>query len=57
MEGTVNSINKLCDKVETVSGFRYLGEKLNASGGCKAAVTANLRFRKCGKLLLGNNFL
>ena len=57
MEGTVDSIEKLCDKVETVNGFFYLGDRLNASGGCEAAVTARVligwvRFRKCGELLL-----
>ena len=34
MEETVNSIEKLCDEVETLNGFRYLGDRLNASGGC-----------------------
>ena len=61
MEGTMNSIEKLCDEVETVNGFCYLGDRLNASGGCEAAVTARVRigwerFRKCGELLLGNRF-
>ena len=59
MEGTVDSIEKLCDEVETVNGFCYLGDRLNASGGCEAAVTARVRigwvrFRKSGELLLGN---
>ena len=36
-------------------------DRLNASGGCEAAVTARVRigwvrFRKCGELLLGNRF-
>ena len=61
MEGTMDSIEKLCDEVETVNGFCYLGDRLNASGGCKAAVTARVRigwvrFRECGELLLGNRF-
>ena len=43
----------MCDKVETVKGFCYLGDRLNASGGCEAAVTARTRvgrkkFRECG---------
>ena len=47
--------------METVNGFCYLGDRLNASGGCEAAVTARVRigwvrFRECGKLLLGNRF-
>ena len=61
MEGTVDSIEKLCDEVETVNGLCYLGDKLNASGGCEVAVTARVgidwvRFRECGELLLGNRF-
>ena len=61
MEGTVDSIEKLCDEVEMVNGFCYLGDRLNASGGCEAAVTARVRiggarFRECGEFLLGNWF-
>ena len=61
MEGTINSIQKLCNQVETVNGFCYLGGRLNASGGCEAAVTARVRigwvgFRECGELLLENRF-
>ena len=43
MEGTMDSIEKLCDEVETVNGFCYLGDRLNSSGGCEAAVTARVR--------------
>ena len=44
-----------------MNGFCYLGDRLNASGGCEVAVTArvrisSVRFRKCGELLLGNRF-
>ena len=61
MEGTVDSMEKLCDEVETVNGFCYLGDRLNAGCGCVAAVTARVRinwvkFRKCGELLLENIF-
>ena len=61
MEGTVDLMEKLCDEVETVNGFYYLENRLNASGGCEAAVTARVRigwkrFRECGELLLGNRF-
>ena len=61
MEGTMDSIEKLCDEVETVNGFCYLVDILNASGGCEAAVTARVRigwvrFRECGELLLENRF-
>ena len=61
IEGTMDSIEKLCDEVETVNGFCYLGDRLNASGGCEAAVTARVRigwvrFRECREFLLGNRF-
>ena len=57
----MDSIEKLCDEVETVNGFLFLGDRLNTSGGYEAAVTARVRigwvkFRKCGELLLGNRF-
>ena len=57
----MDSIEKLCDEVETVNRFCYFGDRLNASDGCKAAVSARVRigwerFRKCGELLLGNRF-
>ena len=47
---------KLCEEVETVRGFCYLGDRLNAGGGCDAAVTARARiarvkFRECRELL------
>ena len=30
----------LCDKVETVREFTYLGDRVSVGGGCEAAVTA-----------------
>ena len=39
----MDSIEKLCDEVETVNGFCYLRDRLNASGGLQAAVTARVR--------------
>ena len=47
--------------METVNGFCYLGDRLNASGGCEAAVTATvrislIRLRECAELLPGNRF-
>ena len=44
-----------------MSGFCYFGDRLNGSGGCKAAVTARViigwvSFKKCGELLFGNRF-
>ena len=61
MEGMVNSIEKLCDEMEAVNGFCYLGVRLYARGSCKSAVTARVRidwsrFRECGEWLLGNRF-
>ena len=57
----VDSIENLCNEVEGVNRFGYLGDRLNSSGSCEAAVTARLRivwvrFRECGELLLGNRF-
>ena len=52
MEEMMDLIKKLCDKVETVNGFCYLGDRLNFSGGCEAAVTVQVKigwvtFREC----------
>ena len=51
----------LSDGVETVSKFSYLGDRLNATGGCKTAVTARskigwMRFRECSEILKGRKF-
>ena len=55
-------VEELCEEVEMVRSFRYLGDRVNASGGCEAAVTARARigwvkFRKCGELLNSKRFL
>ena len=60
-DGTEELVEVLCDEVETVKGFRYLGDRLNASGGCETAVTSRVRigwmkFRECGELLRGRRF-
>ena len=62
MEDIVEPVEELCDEVETVNGFCYLGDKVNASGGCETAVTARARigwakFRECGELLYGGELL
>ena len=49
------------DEAETVKGFCYLGDRLNASGGCEAALTAITRvgwkkFRERGEILFGKKF-
>ena len=51
----------MCDEVESVKGFRYLGDKLKASGECEAAVTTRTRvgwkkFRECSEILFGKRF-
>ena len=61
VKGMVESEEVLCDGVETVKGFCYLGDRVNARGGCEAAVTARVRlgwvkFRECGELLHGKRF-
>ena len=60
-DGKEESVEVLCDEVETVKGFCYLGDRLNASGGCETAVATRVRigwikFRECGELLLGRRF-
>ena len=49
------------NQVDFVKNLCYLGDRLNASGGSEAAVTARTRigwikFRKCGELLYGRKF-
>jgi len=46
----------------TVGAFCYLGDRMNANGGCKAAVTARTRigwmkFREYGEILHGKKYL
>ena len=52
---------KLCDEVETVSEFTYLGDRVNVCEACKAAVHARTRFgwarsKECNKLSCGKRF-
>ena len=61
MERAEEPVGNLSDRIETVNGFCYLGDRLNASGGCEAAVRARARFgwvkfRECGELLYGKRF-
>ena len=54
-DGTEDPVEVLCDEVETVKGFCYLGDRLNANGGCETAVTSRVRigwmkFREYGEL-------
>ena len=52
---------ELCEYVEAVRGLTYLGDRVRASGGCEAAVSARKRcgwvkFRECGELLYDSRF-
>ena len=42
-DGFMDLLEELCEEVETVRGFGYLGDRVNAGGGCEAAVTARAR--------------
>ena len=47
--------------MERENGFCYLGDSLNASGGCEVAVTVRAkiswpRFRNCGELIFESRF-
>ena len=60
-EGLVEQVEELCGEVETVRSFCYLGDRVDANGGCEAAVTARARlgwmkFRDCGELLNSKRF-
>ena len=60
-DGTEEPVEVLCNEVETVKGFCYLGDRLNASGGCKTAMTSRIsigwkKFRECRELLRGRRF-
>ena len=60
-DGTEKPVEVLCDEVETVKGFCYLGDRLNASGGCETAATSRVRigwmkFRERGELFRGRRF-
>ena len=48
---------KLCNDVEAVRLFTYLGDGVTMCGGCEAAVTAKtkrglVKFRECGRRFL-----
>ena len=51
----------MCDEVVTIRDLSYLGDRVCASGGCEAAVTAKTRcgwvkFMDCADLLYGRRF-
>ena len=49
-------MGELCEEVERVRAFCYLGDRVNVSSGCEVAVTARARigwvkFKECKELL------
>ena len=63
VEGIVKPDEELSffDQVDFVKSFCHLGDRLNASGGSEAAVTARTRigwikFRECGEFFYGRKF-
>ena len=60
-DGFRDSVEELCEEVETVRDFCFLGDRVNAGSGNEAAVTARARigwvkFRECGELLNSKRF-
>ena len=58
---SVKQDENVCDEVETVRAFKYLGDRVSDGGGCEAAVTARTRcervkLRECGELLYVRRF-
>ena len=43
VDGLVDPVEELCEEVDSVRVFCYLDDRVNASGGCEAAVTARAR--------------
>ena len=61
IEEVVEPAEELCEEVETVKEFCYLGDEVIADGGCEAAVTARARFgwvkfKECGEQLRRRRF-
>ena len=61
LDGLVKPVEEFCEEVETVRGFYYLGDRVNARGGCEAAVTARakigwVKFKECEELLNSKRF-
>ena len=61
VDGLVESAEDLYEEVETVRGFCYLGDRVNASGGCEAGVTGKVRIgwvkcKECRELLNSKRF-
>ena len=59
VNGFVGPVKELCEEVESVRGFCYLGDRVNASGGCVATAKARIgwvKFKECGELLNSKRF-
>ena len=57
----VEQEEKICDEVEMVREFTYLGDRVSAGGECVAVVIARTRcgwvgYGECGELLYGRRF-
>ena len=55
------SVERLNDDVDTVEGFCYLGNALNAGGGSEMTVVTRIRiswrrFRECGEVCMEEGF-
>ena len=60
-DGTEKPVGVLCDEVENVKRFCYLGNRLNASGGYETAMTSRVRigwmkYGELEELLRGRKF-
>ena len=42
-KNVVDEKEKLHNDVETMTGFSYLGDRINSGGGCEMAVTSRIR--------------
>ena len=43
VEDRVELTEKLCDEVQTLNGLFYLGDRLNACGGCQTVMTVRTK--------------
>ena len=62
IDEAVEEEKKLCDEVETVREFTYLGDRVSAGGGCEAAVNARkicgwVKHMECGSCCMAVDLL
>ena len=48
-DGLVEAVEELCEEVEMVRGFGYLGDRVNASGGMKVK---GMVYRSCVRVAM-----